>query len=288
MKKHYKSSVFGLTVMGFAAFVAGALMTGCPSKVPADVISAVQRASATQQSLDLIYREALDSITGAVQDATAEKIVLSRDISRDVDFDADTGSGDVAPNATGTMQVTGTAELDTALTTGTISVQNLLAAFVSDVSVTDPTTEMTSTFSQGGALTFSATGTYAITLLLPFSSETHLVTTVEDLMVVTQKTEEEARDVLWNATIDITSHYEDAVLIDGLPGTRLLDVDISSTAEWVEGETSNTVELHLVIAGSTGATTETLTITVNNAAYGPYTLEEFSDIFGATMGAFGG
>lgn len=274
----------GTICLAAAALCASVFFCGCPRRPSLEAIDAVKQASLAQQGLDVVYGRTLDALNALVQDNVApggggKGIVLTREIDRTVDLDDDSGGSDIAPNTSGQLQVTGTLTLDTDITSGTLDFQDLTVVFLTDVVVTEPDTQASCTFGQGASIVFDATGSYVLTVLTPISTQMDLTVTITDMGLGIVKEDATELDLVWGASVALHSTYRDESLLDGLPGTRTLSVEITSSSVWTEGDVTKTVTTHVVIDPTTNPPTEAITVAYNGLEFGPYTRDEFADVF---------
>ncbi len=259
-------------------------LVGCP-KISDEVLEAVQVAASVQQGFDAVYEGALQGVDDEVQDGVADKLELDINVDRVIDLDDDSSGSDIAPNAAGEIQLTGTLDVVTELETGSFEADELGALFLTDVVFGDPESGVKATFAADGVMIFSAAGSYAIGLDPRFGTELELGATIEGLKVATEDADGVVRDVTWDAALSVVSYYEDNIIIDGLPGTRELDLDLVTEVAWKEAGQDLAVKLEVLVDNATDPITEEVTVDVNGVVFGPYTLTEFADLFGVALGA---
>ena len=274
--------------------VSAMLFMGCPQQLSQDVVDAVQLLASVQDNLDLVSEITQDQIDAAITTQAQEKqITGTQTIDQTVDLDSTDGLGnDIAPNATGQFQVTGTLEFSAGGGTGIlISSDDLAVTFLTDIVATDPATGAESTLSQGDSLTFGLDGSYTLTTTIPITltTATNLTTQLPSGFTVTTKDEDgTTRTVTWALDLEIDSQT-DATLADILLGTATPTVaaDLTTGVTWTEGETTHSVEMAIVLDQSTDPVTQSITVVYNSQTFGPYTFSEFQETFGTAVTILG-
>lgn len=278
--KEIRGSVWRkLFVLLLLTSIAG-LLSGCPGGPGQQAIASIKKAALAERGLQNLVKLVINSVNADLQANTPlEK--ADRTIDRTIDLSTIEG-------LSGEVTVTGTLTAQTGEGENTFSADDLTLTVTQDVVITDDASGITCTFAQDTAIhcSVSGTGGFSAAIILKlgpafvFEANTQVTATIEHLAANLTQEGEEPTDVTLDGSVMVDSTYEDSQLSDGLPGTRTVNaLDIDLDAAWTQGATERAVGLAIAKDTTVSPKVDQITVTVDEATYGPYTLSTFAAAF---------
>ena len=205
--------------------------------------------------------------------ATSADVRLTRDIDRTVDLDAiGPGGEDLFPNGTGQIRVTGTGDLS--LAGRRIAFDDARAEFLTDVTLTDPVSGLSSTWPLGELIEYSASMTWSFNGLDDFGYELAGSHSLAGGQVVID--DGQGNTLTGEVTGDMQSAQ--TFVLDGGNATVSRELTGTRTVTWTAGE--QTHEVTWALDGPDG-----IMLTVDDRSMGPFSAAWLEEYFQAASPA---